>query len=130
GVLPAGFVRRLRDLPARAVPDPAAGDGHVVLLQRRPVHRGQRAAGAGFLDQPGVRLREGGGARPAVPLRRAGEVLDLRAGAGGAAVPAGDQGEAVAGVIGGYGSCPLARRDPTVARRVVQYSSEAAANSA
>ena len=52
GVLPAGAVRRLRDLPAGALPDAAAQHRHLLLLQRRTVRRRHWSAGARTAHQP------------------------------------------------------------------------------
>ena len=55
GLLPAGAVRRLRDLPAGALPDAAAQHRHLLLLQRRTVRRRRRSAGARAAHQPRLR---------------------------------------------------------------------------
>ena len=49
GLLPARPLRRLRDLLPRAVSDPAAEHGHVVLLQRGPAGRRRRPSVLGLL---------------------------------------------------------------------------------
>ncbi len=55
GLLPALALRRLCDLLPRAVSDPPAKHGHIVLLQRGPAGRGRRAIGQGAVNEQGIR---------------------------------------------------------------------------